>query len=87
MCRPCSAALESTTSALQEISDRIKGEDYDIHNLPVDICLSFKIMAEMARMMHLPELDRNIEALARSILDHVESLNAELAESAPEVHR
>jgi hypothetical protein len=41
----------------------------------------------MARMMHLPELDREIEALAKAILDQVEPLNADLAESALEVRR
>jgi hypothetical protein len=79
--------LESTKAALREISGRLSGDEYDIHNLPVDLCLSFKVLAEMARMMRLPELDREIEALAKAILDQVEPLNADLAESTQEVRR
>jgi len=87
MCRPCSEALASTRACLREISDRLNGDEYDIHNLPVDLCLSFKVLAEMARMMRFPELDREIEALAKAILDQVEPLNADLAEDAQEVRR
>jgi len=45
------------------------------------------IMAEMARMMHLPGLDNDIEALAKAFMGQVEPLNTDLSEIALGVHR
>ena len=45
------------------------------------------ILAEMARMMHLPGLDSDIEALARAFLDQVEPLPADLSDIALGVQR
>jgi hypothetical protein len=52
MCRPCSEALESTRTALGEITGRLREDEYNIHSFPSDLQMSFKVMAEMARMMH-----------------------------------
>lgn len=82
MCRLSSQAVESTRTALQEVSDRLRADEYDIHSLPVDLHQSFHILAELARMMHLPELDRDIEVLSRAVLDQVEPLHADLGEAA-----
>jgi hypothetical protein len=85
MCRPCSAAVESTRTALGEITDRLKEDEYEMHSLPSDLRMSFMVMAEMARMMHLPGLDRDIEALAKAFLLQVEPLHADLSDIALEV--
>ena len=34
MCRPCSAALESTRTALGEITGRLREDEYDVHSFP-----------------------------------------------------
>ena len=87
MCRPCALAVQSTSDALHEISDRLLADEYDIHSLPVDLSQSFHILAELARMMHLPELDRDIEILSRAVLNQVEPLNIDLTEITREAHR
>ena len=87
MCRPCSAALESTKTALGEITGRLRKDEYDMHSFPSDLKMSFMIMAEMARMMHLPGLDNDIEALAKAFMDQAGPLHADLSEIALEVHR
>jgi hypothetical protein len=87
MCRLCSAALQSTRTALGEITGRLREDEYDMHSLPSDLNMSFKIMAEMARMMHLPGLDNDIEALAKAFMVQVEPLHADLSEIALEVKK
>jgi hypothetical protein len=87
MCRPCSEALQSTRAALGEITDRLREDEYDMHSFPSDLRMSFKIMAEMARMMHLPGIDSDIEALARAFMVQVEPLHADLSEIALGVQR
>ena len=82
MCRPCSVALQSTRTALGEITGRLREDEYNMHSFPSDLRMSFMIMAEMARMMHLPGLDNDIEALAKAVMDQVEPLNADLSEIA-----
>jgi hypothetical protein len=80
MCRPCSEALESTRTALEEITARLREDEYDMHSFPSDLQMSFKILAEMARMMHLRGLDNDIEALAKAFMDQVEPLHADLSD-------
>ena len=80
MCRPCSEALESTRTALEEITARLREDEYDMHSFPSDLRMSFLIMAEMARMMHLRGLDNDIEALAKAFMDQVEPLHADLSD-------
>ena len=80
MCRPCSVALVSTRTALGEITARLREDEYNMHSFPSDLQMSFKIMAEMARMIHLPRLDSDIEALARAFMDQVEPLHADLSD-------
>jgi len=87
MCRPCSVALESTRTALEEITARLREDEYDMHSFPSDLQMSFLIMAEMARMMHLPGLDNDIEALARAFMDQLEPLHADLSDITLEVQR
>jgi hypothetical protein len=87
MCRLCSAALQSTRTALGEITGRLREDEYDMQSLPSDLRMSFMIMAEMARMMHLPGLDSDIEALAKAFMVQVEPLHADLSEIALEVRR
>lgn len=87
MCRPCSAALQSTKVALGEITVRLREDEYDMHSLPSDLKMSFLIMAEMARMMHLPGLDRDIEALVKAFMDQVEPLHADLSDIAMGVNQ
>lgn len=87
MCRPCSEALESTRSALGEVTGRLRADEYDMHSLPSDLRMSFMFMAELARMMHLPGLDKDIEALAKAFLDQVEPLHADLSDIALWVRR
>ncbi len=87
MCRPCSAALESTRTALGEITGRLREDEYDMHSLPSDLRMSFMVMAEMARMMHLPGLDSDIEALAKAVMSQVEPLHADLSDIALEVKK
>ena len=41
MCRPCSAALESTRTALEEITARLREDEYDMHSFPSDLQMSF----------------------------------------------
>ena len=64
MCRPCSVALEAARAGLSEITGRLREDEYDRKSLPADLRCSFMILAELARMMHLPGLDGDIEALA-----------------------
>ncbi len=85
MCRPCSEALQSTRTALGEITGRIREDEYDMHSFPSDLRMSFMVMAEMARMMNLPGLDSDIEALAKAVMIQVEPLHADLSEIALEV--
>jgi len=85
MCRLCSAALDSTRTALGEITGRLREDEYDMHSFPSDLRMSFKILAEMARMMHLPGIDRDIEDLAKAFMVQVEPLHADLSEIALEV--
>jgi hypothetical protein len=80
MCRPCSAALESTRAALGEITGRLREDEYDMHSVPSDLRMSFMVMAEMARMMHLQGLDSDIEDLSKAFMDQVEPLHADLSE-------
>ncbi len=87
MCRSCSAALESTRTALGEITGRLQEDDYNMHSFPSDLQMSFKVMAEMVRMMHLPGLDSDIEDLARAFMVQVEPLHADLSEIALGVQR
>jgi len=87
MCRPCSVALESTKTALGEITGRLREDEYDMHSFPSDLRMSFMILAEMARMMCLPGLDNDIEALAKAFMGQVEPLSADLSEIALGVHR
>lgn len=87
MCRPCSEALESTMTALEEITARLREDEYDMHSFPSDLRMSFLIMAEMARMMHLPGLDCDIEALAKAFMDQVELPHADLSDITLEVQR
>ena len=87
MCRPCSAALESTRTALEEITARLQEDEYDMRSIPSDLRMSFLIMAEMARMMHLPGLDNDIEALAKAFMDQVEPLHADLCDITLGVQR
>ena len=87
MCRPCSVALESTRTALGEITGRLREDEYDMHSFPSDLRMSFMIMAEMARMMHLPGLDSDIEALAKAFMGQVEPLHADLSDIALGVQR
>jgi len=82
MCRPCSEALQSTRTALGEITARLREDEYNMHSFPSDLQMSFLIMAEMARMMHLPGLDNDIEALAKAVMSQVEPLHADLSEIA-----
>lgn len=82
MCRPCSVALESTRTALGEITGRLREDEYNMHSFPSDLQMSFKVMAEMARMMHLPGLDSDIEDLAKAVMSQVEPLHADLSEIA-----
>ena len=37
MCRPCSVALESTRTALGEITGRLREDEYDMHSFPSDL--------------------------------------------------
>ena len=85
MCRPCSAALQSTRTSLAEITGRLREDEYDRKSLPADLRCSFKILAELARMMHLPGLDGDIEALAGALLDQVEPIPEDLLYIALEV--
>ncbi len=85
MCRLCSAALESTRTALDEITGRLREDEYDMHSLPSDLRMSFMVMAEMARMMHLPGLDNDIEVLAKAFMVLVEPLHADLSAITLEV--
>ena len=87
MCRPCSAALESTRTALEEITARLREDEYDMHSFPSDLQMSFKILAEMACMMQLRGLDSDIEDLAKAFMDQVEPLHADLSEIALGVQR
>jgi hypothetical protein len=87
MCRLCSAALESTRTALGEITGRLREDEYDMHSLPSDLRMSFMVMAEMARMMHLPGIDSDIEALAKAFMVQVEPLHADLSNIALEVKK
>ena len=87
MCRPCSEALQSTRTALEEITARLREDEYDMHSFPSDLRMSFLIMAEMARMMHLRGLDNDIEALARAFMDQVEPLHADLSDITLGVQR
>ena len=87
MCRPCTVALESTRTALGEISGRLREDEYDMHSFPSDLQMSFKVMAEMARMMHLPGLDNDIEDLAKAVMSQVEPLHADLSKIALGVQR
>jgi hypothetical protein len=80
-------ALESTRTALEEITARLREDEYDMHSFPSDLQMSFLIMAEMARMMHLPGLDNDIEALARAFMDQLEPLHADLSDITLEVQR
>jgi hypothetical protein len=79
--------LQSTRTALGEVTGRLRADEYDRHSIPTDLRMSFKILAEMARMMHLTGLDNDIEALARAFLDLVEPLPASLSDIAPGVQR
>ena len=87
MCRPCSEALQSTRTALGEITARLREDEYNMHSFPSDLQMSFMIMAEMARMMHLSGLDNDIESLAKAVMSQVEPLHADLSEIALGVHR
>jgi hypothetical protein len=87
MCRPCSAAMECTRAALGEVADRLRADEYDMRSFPSDLRMSFMVMAEMARMMHLPGLDKDIEALAKAFMDQVEPLHVELSDIALGVQR
>jgi hypothetical protein len=87
MCRLCSAALESTRTALDEITGRLREDEYDMHSLPSDLRMSFMVIAEMARMMHLPGIDSDIEALAKAFMVQVEPLHADLSDIALGVQR
>jgi len=82
MCRPCSAALESTRTALGEITGRLREDEYNMRSFPSDLKMSFMVMAEMARMMHLPGLDSDIEDLSKAVMSQVEPLHADLSEIA-----
>ena len=87
MCRPCSAALETTRTSLAEITGWLRQDEYDRQSLPSDLRASFMILAEMARMMHLPGLDSDIKALAGALLDQVEPFQVDLSDNALEVKR
>ena len=87
MCRPCSAALQSTRTSLAEITGRLREDEYDSKSLPADLRSSFMILAELARMMHLPGLDGDIEALAGALLDQVDPIPEDLLYIALEVKR
>jgi hypothetical protein len=87
MCRPCSAALESTRTALEEITARLQEDEYDMHSFPSDLQMSFKILAEMACMMQLRGLDSDIETLAEAFMDQVEPLHADLSDITLGVQR
>ncbi len=80
MCRPCSEALESTRTALEEITARLREDEYDMHSFPSDLQMSFKILAEMACMMQLRGLNSDIEDLAKAFMDQVEPLHADLSD-------
>ena len=86
MCRPCSEAIESTKIALEEVTGRLKADEYDIHSFPTDLKMSFKILAEMTRMMHLP-VNKDIEALSRAVMDIVEPLHKDLCDAEPFIER
>ena len=85
MCRPCSEALESTRTALGEVAARLRADEYDMHSFPSDLKMSFMVMAELARMMHLPGLDKDIESLAKAFMDQVEPLHADISDIVLEV--
>jgi hypothetical protein len=87
MCRPCSEALECTRIALGEVAARLRADEYDMHSFPSDLKMSFMVMAEMARMMHLPGLDKDIDALAKAFMDQVEPLHLDLSDIAQVVQR
>jgi len=87
MCRPCSAALQSTRTSLAEITGRLRQDEYDRKSLPSDLRASFMVLAGMARMMHLSGLDSDIKALAGALLDQVESFQVDLSDNALEVKR
>ena len=87
MCRPCSVALEAARAGLSEIKSRLREDEYDRKSLPADLRCSFKILGELARMMHLPGLDGEIEALAGALLDQVEPIPEDLLYIALEVKR
>lgn len=87
MCRPCSAALEAARAGLSEITGRLREDEYDRKSLPADLRSSFMVLAELARMMHLPGLDGDIEALAGALLDQVEPIPEDLFYIALEVKR
>ena len=87
MCRPCSAALESTRTALGEITARLREDEYDMHSFPSDLQMSFKILAEMACMMQLRGLNSDIEDLAKAFMDQVEPLHADLSDITLGVQR
>jgi hypothetical protein len=53
-----------------------------MRSFPSDLRMSFMVMAEMARMMHLPGLDRDIEALSKAFMLQVEPLHADLSDIA-----
>jgi hypothetical protein len=72
---------------LEEIASRLRADEYDMRSFPSDLRMSFMVLAEMARMMHLPGLDRDIEALAKAFLLQVEPLHADLSDIALEVEK
>jgi len=79
--------LESTRTALGEIAGRLREDEYDMHSFPSDLKMSFMVMAEMARMMHLPGLESDIETLSRAFMDQVEPLHADLSDITLGVQR
>jgi len=87
MCRPCSEALGSTRTALEEIASRLRADEYDMRSFPSDLRMSFMVLAEMARMMHLPGLDKDIAALAKAFMDQVEPLHADISDLILEVKK
>jgi hypothetical protein len=72
---------------LEEIASRLRADEYDMRSFPSDLRMSFMVLAEMARMMHLPGLDRDIETLAKAFMDQVEPLHADISDIVLEVKK
>lgn len=56
--------LESTCRAIREMRDKIEEDAYSLREMPTDIFLLTKIMANMAGALGLPGLAEDLKTLA-----------------------